>query len=130
MSPASLIAPADLRRHLCHRGGVTLDPATGTALREGIAVCPDRRWSRWLHWPALDEESLRGWLHQLHQHLEPDRFLGAWVEPGSGRVWIEAVVIVPGAHAERAMRLATLAGQRAVYDLDADRLLPVVAAAQ
>jgi len=113
-----LLATKELRRHLDDHGGLTIDPATGQRVSGGLAVCPDRRWSRALPWPLQDDGALRAWLAHLHAHLEPGRFIGAWLDRPRRVAWVEAVVVVPSHDRRSALALAARAEQHAIYDLD------------
>lgn len=115
-----------LRRHLSFWGGFTLHPETKEQPDTGFAVCTDSRLSKNIAWDAWDNGHVTRWLHSLASDLRRgSNFLGGWLERGPGRVWLEVVVVVPADQRSRAIRLASRAGQRAVYDLERRTVVPV-----
>jgi hypothetical protein len=123
--PSPTHAFNQLRRHLGRRNGITFDPATGSVAETGTAVCAGPRWSRPLPWPIADDGPVRTWLHHLQRHLEPGRFIGAWLDPRHPLLWVELSLVLHD-HDE-ALRYAAGARQHSVYDLTRDRIVQVPA---
>jgi hypothetical protein len=111
------LEPARLRHLLARDGGFTLALPHGRPVRRGLAVCVDRRRSRWFPWAAWDDDVVRDWTSGHHAGV-----LGGWLHDGA--VWLDVVRVVPSALAPLALAAARRAGQRAAYDLGRRRLVP------
>jgi hypothetical protein len=115
-----------LRARLAAEGGFTVDARTGRHACDGIAVCVDPWASASLGPREWTEHLLSGWLRDAAPHLaRPGRYAGGWVEPVSGRVWLDVVTVVPRTALRTALRAGRRAGQRSVFDLDRRRVVAI-----
>jgi hypothetical protein len=118
-----------LRSLLEAEGGFTIDPATGDRVRCGIAVCVDPRPSASFFHRQWSDRWVTRWLAEAGAELaRPGRYAGGWLDPSSGRVWLDVVTVVPRSRRRVALHHGRLAGQHNAFDLDRCELLPIPAA--
>lgn len=124
-----MIAPRHLRRLLDAHGGFTLDPRSGEPIRRGLSVCLDPARARTFRRAAWSDLIVSHWLQEHTTELRrAGRFVGGWLDPERGEVCLDVVRVVPRLARPAAVLLARQRGQRSVYDLYANRLVPVSAA--
>ena len=121
-----MIAPRHLRRLLDVHGGFTLDPRSGEPVRRGLSVCLDPARARTFRRAAWSDAIVSHWLLEHTTELRRSgRFLGGWLDPERGEVCLDVVRVMPHLVRPAAVLLARHRGQRILYDLCADRLVPV-----
>ena len=126
MSSPDTFGAERLHRRLRDEGGFTLHPETGEQPSSGYAVCVDQRLSRGIAWDAWDHHNVARWLSSLASDLRRgSHFLGGWLDPDNGCVWLEVVVVVPEDQRAAAFRLANREGQQAMFDLASATVVPV-----
>jgi hypothetical protein len=113
-----VLAPWHLRALIDDRGGFTLNPRSGTAVRRGVSVCLEPDLSISFARSAWRDETIRDWLAIRAGSLaQRRRFLGGWIDRRNNRVWLDVVHVLPGSARPLALALARRRGQHCVYDL-------------
>lgn len=124
--PAAALV-ALLRARLTTFGGFTVEHRRGRPARSGVAVCADPGLTLRFPWLRWDDAGVAGWVTRsrwaISRRTATGLCLGGWLDPASGLVWLDVVQVVPADDAGRARALAAHHAQRAVFDLDAGRVL-------
>ena len=119
-----MLVPRHLRALIDDRGGFTLDPRSGTAIRRGVSVCLEPRLSISFERSAWRDDTIRDWLAIRASALaQSRRFLGGWLDRPNDRVWLDVVRVMPGPARPLAVALARRRGQHCVYDLGRRQLV-------
>ena len=93
-----------------------------------MSVCLDPARARTFRHAAWSDATVSNWLLEHTTELRrAGRFLGGWLDPERGEVCLDVVRVMPRLARPAAVLLARQRGQHSVYDLRADRLVPVAA---
>jgi hypothetical protein len=108
-------------------GGFSVDPSDGSDVRTGYAVAVHPE-----HEHVFDGRVTSNDLHEYIARTKdaltlPDRVLGGWRDPGTGRVYLDVSIVI-GDFSE-AMTLARKSAQVAIFDFFAMASIPVAVAA-
>ncbi|MFE5505426.1 hypothetical protein ACFQ73_22910 [Amycolatopsis japonica] len=104
-------------------GGFTVDPATGDAARTGYAVAVHPECEHICDGRVTADDLADYLTRTRHVLALPGRVFGGWCDPGTRRVYLDVSAVV--ATLSAALELGRIAGQRAVFDLDAAASIPV-----
>ena len=119
-----MLVPRHLRALIDLRGGFTVDPRSGTAVRRGVSVCLDPDLSMSFERSAWHDDTISAWLAIRTGSLgRGGRFLGGWLDRRTDRVWLDVVRVLPGPARPLAVALARRRGQHCVYDLGRRQLV-------
>lgn len=129
-TPMVALTPYTLRHRILGGGGFTIDARRGKDLRRGIAVGAEPSASLVLPADAWDDEHVRRWLRRCDRHLRQHHggeplHVGGWLDQRLRQAHLDLVRVFPGQRRLEAFDLARRLHQRAVYDLDAGRLVVV-----
>ena len=114
-----------LRRMIDREGGFTLDLSSGHRVRDGISVC-SRPWrSLGFRREAWDDDLVDEWLAGIKVEGRRTRYVGGWLDTGTGQVWLDLVRVVPPAMRPAACLLARVLRQRCVFDLGRQEVVTV-----
>lgn len=114
------------RHLLASAGGFTWHRQQAVPIRDGIAVGAEPARALCFHLPAWDDAEVADWVGaSTDRAAAQDLHLGGWLDAATGQVWLDLVRVFPAREWHRAVTLARLHGQHALFDLARGAVVPV-----
>lgn len=116
------------RHLLASAGGFTWHRQQAVPIRDGIAVGADPARALCFALPAWDDARVAHWVGaSTDRAAAHDLHLGGWLDAATGQVWLDLVQVFPAREWHRAVTLARVHGQHALFDLARGAVVPLEA---